>query len=340
MKKILLISFLSLLILAPNLTVAAGLVPCGGESEPVCQLCHFFVMFKRWVDGLLFLIVPPLAVLMIAIGGFMYIVAYGGPAEMLEGKKGGPQLLSQAKSLFKGVIWGLLIIYGAWIIVNTFFMLIGIAEWTGLREGWWKIECEAPTQPQPTPTPLPPPEYICDMSSLPSTGCDQVEIAARCNPERTRCKKGTEILCQNVNGESKVYYCKPDGSWEITGLICTGLPAGIPDPIDNCISPHNCLADQRCPDSAIILCNFNGQTKRCSCGSSHNKWFCASITLKPCTNTITTVLARFVPEPINNCTPNDCLIQGSCDAGTSLSCNVSGKTITCTCLSHSWDCFE
>jgi hypothetical protein len=144
MKKIILIICLGVLILFPLLSSAAGLVPCGGEGEPACQFCHLFVLFKNIVDFLLFKIVPPLAVLMLAIGGFMYVFAYFSPAEALSGgAKGGPVLLSQAKKLISSVIFGLLIIFGAWLIVNVFFQMIGVQDWTGLKT-WWKIEC--PTQ--------------------------------------------------------------------------------------------------------------------------------------------------------------------------------------------------
>jgi type IV secretory pathway VirB2 component (pilin) len=155
MKKIFLIIFLALFFfsLFPH-QIEAGLVPCGlkkddpdqpGDQTLPCQLCHFFVLFKNIFDFLLFKIVPVLAVLMIAIAGFMFLFAYFSPAEMLPGEaKGGPTLLSRAKKLISSVVFGLLIIYAAWIIVNTFFMVIGVADWTGLKEGWWKINC--PTQ--------------------------------------------------------------------------------------------------------------------------------------------------------------------------------------------------
>jgi len=129
-----------------------GLVPCGTEGCP-CQLCHFFALFKNVVDFLLIKIVPPLAVLMLAIGGFMYVFAYLSPAEALPGGgKGGPALLSQAKKLIISVIFGLLIIFTAWLLVNLFFQMIGVQKWTRLTddpatpeiEGWWKIDC--PTQ--------------------------------------------------------------------------------------------------------------------------------------------------------------------------------------------------
>ena len=125
-----------------------GLVPCGRNcNDPStsknecdsCKLCDFFVMLDRWIDRLLFMLVPSLAVLMIAIGGFMYIVAYASPAEMLTGgQKGGPKLLSQAKRLFTSVVFGLLIIYGAFLIIGLLLKFIGLADWTtDIYQNWW-----------------------------------------------------------------------------------------------------------------------------------------------------------------------------------------------------------
>ncbi len=140
MKKIASVIFLSLLFFSFAASIHAGLVPCGlseddpeqpGDQTVPCQLCHFFVMLDGIIDFLLIKIVPSLAALMIAIGGGMYIVSQGNP-----------EMLGRAKKLFTAVVIGLLIIYGAWLIVNTLLMMIGVAEWTGLKEGWWIIPCD------------------------------------------------------------------------------------------------------------------------------------------------------------------------------------------------------
>lgn len=145
MKKIFLALFLffSVFPLTASAAVAArtgcptsGLVPCGGTGCP-CTLCDLFVMFDNIIKFLLLPpggLVPIIAVLMILIGGFMYVIAYMNP-------EGGPGMITKAKSLFKAVAIGLLIAYGAWLIVNLFFMVIGASDWTGLQNGWWKVNC-------------------------------------------------------------------------------------------------------------------------------------------------------------------------------------------------------
>lgn len=140
MKKAVLIVFLVGIIFIPLVSLAAGLVPCGGEGEPACQLCHFFVLFDNIVKFLLLPppvgggIVPGIAALMIAIGGFMYIFAYAGGTER------GPEMLSTAKRLFTAVAIGLIIIYGAWLIVDSFFAIIGVKpifrDWSTICPGF------------------------------------------------------------------------------------------------------------------------------------------------------------------------------------------------------------
>ncbi|OIO46644.1 MAG: hypothetical protein AUJ31_01340 [Parcubacteria group bacterium CG1_02_39_15] len=108
-----------------------------------CTFCHFFVMLDGIFDFVLFQLVPPLAVLMLAIGGIMYIMAQFGGAEVLTGGgSGGPKLLGQAKKLMTAVVMGLVIIYGGWLIVDLFFDTIGVADWTGLNQGWFSIKCQ------------------------------------------------------------------------------------------------------------------------------------------------------------------------------------------------------
>jgi hypothetical protein len=153
MKKALSIIFLTIFIFLNAAPVYAGLVPCGlsqddptqpGDQTVPCQFCHIFVLFKNVIDFALRYIVPSLAVLMLAIAGFMYMFAYFNLGQALPGgDKGGPALLGQAKKIITSVVFGLLIIFAAWVIVNTFFQIIGVSTWEGwsLKQGWWQINC-------------------------------------------------------------------------------------------------------------------------------------------------------------------------------------------------------
>jgi hypothetical protein len=131
----------------PSSKLSGGFVPCGrlcdDPNTPIfedcpCRLCHFLILGDKIVKFALFRIAVPIAVLMVVIGGAMFLSAGGSPEK-----------ISSAKNLIKNVVFGMVIIFAAWIIVNTIFMLIGLAHWTGpawagLEQAWWKIDCPVP----------------------------------------------------------------------------------------------------------------------------------------------------------------------------------------------------
>ena len=173
MKRVFLIIFLVNLLLFPLVSLAGeykaddttlcyeGLVPCGKEvfvgghwengkcvggvpKDIPCQFCHIFVMVDAILDfviGIAFII----AVGMIVFAGLLFIVAYSGIGGYLSKETGGgPKLLSQAKSILGSVLTGLVIIFAAWIIVNTIFGVLGVAHWTRGFTGpgkWSQINC-------------------------------------------------------------------------------------------------------------------------------------------------------------------------------------------------------
>ena len=117
---------------------AHGLVPCGGgdDAESACNLCYLYVMGQSMVNFLMYLIAPALAVLVIAWGGFNVLIA-GGSAEK---KQSGFRAIKTA-------IIGLLIVFGAWVIINEFLLFFsqqgqsdGVAK--VFNSPWTKVECK------------------------------------------------------------------------------------------------------------------------------------------------------------------------------------------------------
>jgi len=170
-KILFLIIFLGSLLFVPLISLAGtyqadgrtvtyeGLVPCGKcvnitpavianktdkeqcgatEGQPTnikyfpCQFCHFFVMFKAIIDFVLQLVMA-IAVLMLVIGGVMFFTAMGNPEK-----------LGTAKNLITSVVWGVVIIFGAWIVINTIFTFIGLSDFALQFTGpgkWFTINC-------------------------------------------------------------------------------------------------------------------------------------------------------------------------------------------------------
>lgn len=130
------ISVLTLLIFFASRIIAEereSLVPCDLTGPNRCTFCHLFVLFDNILDFLFVKIVPPLAVLMLAFGGLLYILA------IFEIIPGGFQTVNTAKNIFSGVLIGLILIYSSWFIVGLFLRAIGLADWTtDLYSSWWE----------------------------------------------------------------------------------------------------------------------------------------------------------------------------------------------------------
>lgn len=122
---ILLIGFL----LLPLLAGAQGLVPCGGEGQPDCGLCHLFQLINNILNWVLFVLIPIIAPIFVVIGGIYLLIARGDPG-----------LFSQGKSVLTAAVIGLIIVYTAWVVLMTILNFLGVAPWTGLGT-WWQIEC-------------------------------------------------------------------------------------------------------------------------------------------------------------------------------------------------------
>ena len=78
----------------------------------------------------MFRIVPAVAVLMMIVAGVMFFLAGAEPGA-----------LNKAKGAILGVAIGLLLIFSAWIIVNTILSQFGIVDSSLLN--WYKPSCPA-----------------------------------------------------------------------------------------------------------------------------------------------------------------------------------------------------
>lgn len=125
----------------------AGIVPCGTEWDRTvtppkllnpCQFCHFFVLINNIIIFLLFPhpdinnnipLIPTVAALMFVISGFYLLIA--GP---------NPELFSKGKAILTATVIGLIVVFVAWVFLNTFLDFLNVAEWTGLKT-WWQIKC-------------------------------------------------------------------------------------------------------------------------------------------------------------------------------------------------------
>ncbi|NLC30771.1 MAG: transglycosylase SLT domain-containing protein [Candidatus Moranbacteria bacterium] len=117
-KKFFVILFFLFFSFLPDFSWAAketgGLVPCAGDSifENRCTLCDLMVGMKGIIDwGMKILVV--VALVAIVAGGIMYIISAGNSG-----------MMESAKTVIKQALWGVVIVLGAWVIVNTILWMI------------------------------------------------------------------------------------------------------------------------------------------------------------------------------------------------------------------------
>jgi len=115
--------------------IKPGLVPCGNPGQPNCTICDIFVLAQNIINFILIDIVPVAAALMAAAAGVMYL--FGGAM---------PKWRALGKQLLKQVIYGLIIIYISFIILNTVLALVApeSKKYFSVSEGGVKIQCLYP----------------------------------------------------------------------------------------------------------------------------------------------------------------------------------------------------
>lgn len=141
-KKLLIfgVLFAAIPVIALAWNIGDPLVPCGTSQDSTpCSLCHLFVLGQNIVDFLTKAIAPSLAVLAFAWAGFKILTSGGSPGARQEGIK-----------IIRNTIIGLLIVFGAWIIIDTLIVFFAGTFFTtsGGARLWNTISCVAPVPTQ------------------------------------------------------------------------------------------------------------------------------------------------------------------------------------------------
>ena len=145
MKKYFIIAFLVFVftyLIIPH-SVLAGvfpftgpLVPCGTSSTHPCTLCDIFVLLRNVINLFLTLIIF-IAPILIIFGGIMLLTSAGRP----EG-------ISYGKRIITNAIIGIVLAFGAWVIINTVMVaLVGENPKKGFPWPWNEIPCKSAGQP-------------------------------------------------------------------------------------------------------------------------------------------------------------------------------------------------
>ncbi len=94
----------------------------------MCTTCDALVLGKNISDFILFYLVPAISALFFIYAGFLILLGGGITTQVAKGR-----------AVFETTVKGLLIIFLAWMIVNT--VLRTVAGDENIAENWWKLEC-------------------------------------------------------------------------------------------------------------------------------------------------------------------------------------------------------
>lgn len=129
--KIYFFGILLFLTMIPLVAFAAGLVPCGDVGESECNFCHFFALIQNVIDFFILKIIPPVATIMVVVGGLGYVIG---------AHTGNEKTGNWGRKVLVSVVVGLFIVYGAWVVINT--LLVFFVDPGVFPLPWNTIVCE------------------------------------------------------------------------------------------------------------------------------------------------------------------------------------------------------
>lgn len=123
-------------LIASAATATNPLIPCGPGQ---CTFCDLFKLIQNVYDFIVFTLAPPVAILSVAVAGFIWFTSAGSEAKA-----------KKARDILMTVALGLVIMYTSWIVIN--FIITFIAQPIKLPAAsvnvydpttWFKLQCQA-----------------------------------------------------------------------------------------------------------------------------------------------------------------------------------------------------
>jgi len=255
--------------------ITGGIIPCGrisdnpatpwDETAP-CKLCHVVPLASNVVD-LLLKLAGVVALLMLAIGGLVYIVSSGNASA-----------LSSAKNAISKSLFGFVFVFIAWVIVNTLMIIFGFNDPLG-DKSWAKFDCGIPG---------PAPKYYCGDGIV--SGPEECDPKESLTNFQMRTGLGAEEWVETI------YACNPDTCKK----GCTGdtTPPGYSEIGEGCYQPE--LRDGSPGDTCQkgrYVCDFSTDEVKCVNTYNHPDYrlpgyYCADIYDECCKD----VGTRFVAD--------------------------------------------
>jgi hypothetical protein len=174
-------------VVLPEITNAAGLVPCGTtDNNRACTLCDFIVGIKGLIDFGTKLVTIA-AIVAIFFAGIMYVISTGD-----EG------MMTKAKGFMKSSLVGFTLIFTAWLIVNVVMLTLGTAPGMNLSiTNWYTFSCSTKSSASST---------VIPASQSPAAANSPYNVAGGSTTsnrlEGEACGEGAKGKCTGGNGNT------------------------------------------------------------------------------------------------------------------------------------------
>jgi len=109
-------------VLAETNSNLGDIIPCEGNE---CGVCDIFKLISNVIKFAAFTVAAPLAGIIMAYGGFKLITAGGNESDR-----------SKGTNAIWAAVWGILITFGAYVIVNA---IIGGLAGNSFSESWYQF---------------------------------------------------------------------------------------------------------------------------------------------------------------------------------------------------------
>jgi hypothetical protein len=117
--------------IVPGSTDPGGIIQCGRGGQLMCTLCDMIKGFNAIIQYIMKIAIG-VALLAIAIGGVMYIISAGSSSQA-----------ETAKTTIQNAVIGFVVIFAAYIIVNTTILYLGTKPGMGINAQWGTFDCTA-----------------------------------------------------------------------------------------------------------------------------------------------------------------------------------------------------
>lgn len=247
----------------------AGLIDCdlvgSGNSKP-CNFCEAADLTARGIDFLLFTVLTPLAIIAFLVAGGYFLFGGANPNNHKTGNE-----------ILRKTIYGILIAYAGWIIINTILMQF-IDEGSGIIWTPWNQRPECP--PEGTPgapiAPVIPTEQITPQckNGQDDDGDGKTDYKAdgTGDPDCANEDWPSENSGSPQTNSGETPKCEANGeSIGITNIInCMSSPSlgyKKPEPNQRYGGSHTCKLNKTPPG---ISCHYGGPSTESGCnGTSH-----------------------------------------------------------------------